>query len=107
MHPSPYQIMFEARMQVCPNLLINHMKKRLFRNYYIDEITKKVHCAMGIKYLLRYKDFICISFKKTKNTLVLKFSLNTDLKAGICFGEAHAGGFKKEKIPQSRICPAP
>ena len=32
---------------------------------------------------------------------------NTDLQAGICFGEAHSTmqGASKEKIPQSGICP--
>ena len=48
---------------------------------------------------------------KSKRYFVSKLDLvkNTDLQAGICFGEGHKTieGLQKREIPQSGICPAP
>ena len=78
-----------------------------FKLIFLDPQICWIHTLFWTKL---FKPNFCDPIFFIHNFLGTKFywSKNTDLQAGICFGEGHKTieGLQKREIPQSGICPA-
>ena len=101
----------------------NHVEMFILHNQMLGGITRFYNPALKTSFVWSY-GIIALKCPKCSNTwnktigkqvfwpppsIDLKMLKNTDLQAGICFGEGHKTieGLQKREIPQSGICPAP
>ena len=89
--------MFNAKMQVWQNSLINHMKKkRLFLNYYIDEITKRSALCKGNEIFIGTYKFYLLIFHIHHWLKWVVIFLVTPLRIGLRKGSLSTFTLKKK-----------